>query len=308
MAYSLGGLTAYTNENADQLIAKAIYGGKTISMIPNKQAGIKSAEKINLLAVTPVFQVGGSCTFNASGATAITQRTITVGKYRVNLSWCEKDLEAYYTQKKLAAGSSYDSMAYAKEITDEVLAQINNKMELVAWQGDVDSVDAYLTLSDGFIKIIDAASGVIDATAQADITTSTVRGIFENIYTLLPPAIVNKEDVVAFCGWDTFRTLITKLTTDNLYHYAFDANSKQGELYYPGSTLKVVAVNGLDGTDRIFAGQLSNFFYGTDLLNEEERFELFQYKDGSNEFRLVAEWKAGFQIAFPDQIVSYANS
>lgn len=308
MAYSLGGLTAYTNENADQLIAKAVYSGKTISMIPNKQAGIKSAEKINLLAVTPVFQEGGTCTFSASGATAITQRTITVGKYRVNLSWCEKDLEAYYTQKKLAAGSTYDSMAYAEELTNEVLAQVENKMELVAWMGDTGSGDAYLTLTDGFVKIIDAATGVIDATTQADVTTSTVRGIFEDVYSLLPSAIVDKEDVVAFCGWDTFRTLVTKLTTDNLYHYSFDANAKQGELYYPGSTLKVVAVHGLDGTDRIFATRLSNMVYGTDMLNEDEKFELFQYKDGSNEFRLVMEWKAGFQVAFPDQIVSYQNT
>lgn len=307
MAYSLGGLTAYTHQNADQLVAKAIFGGKTIGMLKH-QAGIKSAEKINLLAVTPYFQAGGSCTFSASGATEITQRTITIGRVRVNLSWCEKDLEAYYTQKKLAAGSTYDSMAYAEDITNEVLAQVENLMETAIWQGDTNSGNPNLSRFDGALKIIDAASGVVDATTQADITTSTVRGIFENIYSLVPAAIVNKPDLVAFCGWDTFRTLVTKLTTDNLYNYVFDANAKTGELMYPGSGLKVVAVNGLDGTDRIICGQLSNFYYGTDLENEEEKFDLFQYKDGSNEFRLVIEFKAGFQVAFPDQIVSYQNT
>jgi hypothetical protein len=44
--------------------------------------------------------------------------------------------------------------------------------------------------------------------------------------------------------------------------------------------------------------------FGTDLLNEEERFEIFYAKE-ADEVRFVAEFKAGVQIAFPDQCARF---
>jgi hypothetical protein len=40
-----------------------------------------------------------------------------------------------------------------------------------------------------------------------------------------------------------------------------------------------MAVQGLNGTGKIVATRVSNLFLGTDLLNEEERFEIFYAKE-----------------------------
>ncbi len=44
------------------------------------------------------------------------------------------------------------------------------------------------------------------------------------------------------------------------------------EFVLPGTTIKVIAVAGLNGTNKVYAMRLSNMFLGTDLLNEEEKF------------------------------------
>jgi hypothetical protein len=45
-------------------------------------------------------------------------------------------------------------------------------------------------------------------------------------------------------------------------------------------------------------------FIGTDLLNEEERFEVFYAKE-SDEVRYVCEFKMGVNFAFPDEWVEF---
>jgi hypothetical protein len=50
--------------------------------------------------------------------------------------------------------------------------------------------------------------------------------------------------------------------------------------------------------------RVSNMFYGTDLLDEQERFELFFAKE-ADQVRFVAEFKAGVQIAFPSEVVDF---
>jgi hypothetical protein len=43
---------------------------------------------------------------------------------------------------------------------------------------------------------------------------------------------------------------------------------------------------------------------GTDLLNEQEKFELFYAKE-ADEMRFVTEFKLAVQVAFPDEVVYF---
>ena len=72
----------------------------------------------------------------------------------------------------------------------------------------------------------------------------------------------------------------------------------------PGTTIKVIAVQGLNGTSKIYAGRISNLFIGTDLLNEEEQFELLHDPYAMN-IKFMAAFKFGVQFAFPDEMVDF---
>jgi len=310
MALDLSALTNYVKENELQLTSAAIFSAKTASLIEargNVQVGIKSAETINVMTTDAVFQAGGSCGFNSSGTTTITQRTLTVGKIKVQESICPKTFEAKYTQKALREGSSYDYMAYATEYSAQKVQRIGAALETAIWQGDTASGTANLARFDGLIKIIDGlgfggAGDPIDGN-PADLTTLTSANVIsavDSIFAVLPAALLDKDDVVIFCGNDTFREYVIALRTANLFHYPVDAANM--ELVIPGTAIKLIGVNGLNGTDKMFGVSMSNLYLGTDMLNEQDRFELFYAKE-ADEMRFVVEFKLGIQVAFPDEVV-----
>lgn len=50
------------------------------------------------------------------------------------------------------------------------------------------------------------------------------------------------------------------------------------------------------------AADPANLFYGVDMADDAETFDLWYSKD-NQEFRLAIKFNAGAQIAFPDQVV-----
>ena len=88
-----------------------------------------------------------------------------------------------------------------------------------------------------------------------------------------------------------------------MFHYKYD-EAANGQFFLPGTNVKVMAVQGLNSTGKIVASRISNLFLGTDLLNEEERFEIFYAKE-ADQVRFVAEFKMGVNFAFPDEIVKF---
>jgi len=308
MAYDVSGLTNYTKENGTELIFATVSEGQTLSLIPNIQTGIKSAEKIQLLNISGVWQADTSCGFNASGTTTITNRTITVGKIKVDLEWCEKDLEAKATQQKLRAGSKYESLAFESEFVAKL--QNNDKVyvEQAIWNGSTGSSDAYLNKFDGFRTIIGAASGVIacsssGVTAWSETNARTVSKSLGAAVAASASWMLTKSDVVAFIGTAELVTLRQKYITDNMYHIMGTENT----LYVEGTTIPYVGVDGLSGKKEIYIMEKENMYVGTDLENEEEQYE-FWYSQDDRVIRYNKSWKMGVQVAFPDRIVKYISA
>jgi hypothetical protein len=311
MAFDVSALANYTKENESLLVTSSVLGSKTAGLIKtqgNVMVGVKSAETINIMDTDAIFQAGGSCGFNASGSTTFTQRTVTVGKIKVNESLCPKDLEAKYLQKALPEGSRYDSIAFAADYTDKKAARIAAQLETAIWQGATGSANVNLNKFQGLVTLIgtsavEANNATYYGGTATAITTANVVAIFDALYKAIPATVVAKDDMTIWCGQDVFRTYTIALKNANMFNYAFDGKA-DSEFFLPGTPIKVVATPGLNGTNKIYAIRLSNMFLGTDLLNEEERFELFYAKE-ADQVRFVSEFKMGVNVAFLDEIASF---
>ena len=320
MAFNVSALADYTEQNEALLVTSSVLGAKTASLIKsagNVMVGVKSSETINIMDTDAVFQSGGSCGFNASGSTSFTQRTVTVGKIKVNEALCPKDLESKYLQKALPTGSMYDSIPFEQEFSEKKAKRIASQLEIALWQGNTASANVNLNKFDGIMKLADADASVINANVSAfisgapissgtGITAANVVSIFDGVYRAIPATIVSEDDVTIFCGMDTFRTYTIALKNANLFHYQINEKA-DNEFILPGTTIKVVAVQGLNGTNRIYAMRLSNLWAAVDLLNEEEKFEIFYAKE-ADQVRFVAEFKMGVNYAFGDEIVDFILS
>ena len=314
MAFNVDALAAYTEQNEALLVTDSVLGAKTAALIKsagNVMVGVKSAETINIMDTDAIFQAGGSCGFTASGSTTFTQRTVTVGKIKVNESLCPKDLESKYLQKALPTGSMYDSIPFEQEFSNKKAKTIAEQLEIGLWQGDTTSVNVNLNKFDGLVKLIGAASGVVAANAStfisgaplSTITAANVISIFDGVYQAIPAKVVAADDMTIFCGQDLFRTYTIALKNSGSFFYQIDVKA-DSEFVLPGTMIKVVALAGLNGTNNVYAMRLSNLFLGTDLLNEEEKFEIFYAKE-ADQVRFVSEFKMGVNVAFPDEIVKF---
>jgi len=318
MAFDVSTLANYTEQNADKLVVASILGAKTAAIIQgggNVMTGIKSAETINVMSTDAAFLAGGTCGWTPSGTTAVTQRTLTIGKIKLQEALCPKALETKYLQKALPTGSVYDSIPFEQEFTDTKAKLIARQLEVAIWQGDTASGTANLNKFDGLIKLIGAAgasvvnanlatfiSGAPIATATG-ITLTNVVSIFDGIYRAIPAQIVSADDLVIFCGMDVFRTYTIALKNANMFNYAINTPA-DNEFVLPGTTIKVIAVQGLNATNKIYAMRISNMYIGTDLQNEQEKWEIFFAKE-ADEVRFAVEFKYGVQFAFPDEITKF---
>jgi len=314
MAFDVSTLAAYTEQNEALLVTDSVLGAKTAALIKsagNVMVGVKSAETINIMDTDAIFQAGGSCGFTASGSTTFTQRTVTVGKIKVNESLCPKDLEAKYLQKALPTGSMYDSIPFEQEFAEKKAKTIAAQLETALWQGDTTSGNTNLSKFDGLVKLIGAATGVVAANVStyisgaplSTITAGNVISIFDGVYQAIPAQVVAADDMTIFCGQDVFRTYTVALKNANQFHYSIDVKA-DSEFILPGTPIKVIALQGLNGTNKVYAMRISNLFLGTDLLNEEEKFEIFYAKE-ADQVRFVSEFKMGVNVAFPDEIVKF---
>lgn len=316
--FTVTGLTTYIAENADDIYVAAITKAETLNYPGiSIMAGVKNAQKIMLFANTAPFQVGGTCAFNASGSSTFTDRTLTVSPLKVNDTFCPEDLQIKFLSTKLIAGSNYEAMPFEKLITDSVVANVQIGMEQAIWKGDTASVGSnVLKQFNGWLKTIDAASPIY-ATAQTSLTTGNIIGVMDNIYSLIPAALLNNpaKPLVSFMGWDTFRLLITALKNANAFNFFPDSTWLTGEFVMPGLGLKVKAVHGLDNgqlgeavsyRDRIVTTWAGNLFYGCDLTGEEETIKSWYSLDDQN-IKYSIKWKAGVQIAYGSEIVTYKN-
>lgn len=313
MGFDVSALSNYTIQNKDLLVTKSLFDAKTQSIIQsagNVMAQVKSAETINVLSSDAVFQTGGTCGFNSSGSTAFTQRTVTVGKFKVHEALCPKTLEAKYTQLALAAGSIPEAIPFEKQYTDLKAGIIAEQLETALWQGDTASADVNKNKFDGLIKLIDAsgvavAGNTSNITVATGITPANALTIVKGIKNAIPARVKGKKDVRIWTGWDTFDALVDGFVNANYFNYgASQLAYADGEFTIPGTAYKVTAVHGLDGTNRLFAMRDSNIYMGCDILGEEDKWEIFYAKEAM-EVRFVSEWKLGVNVAFPNEVVQF---
>jgi hypothetical protein len=305
MSYTFTGLSTYTNQQTLPLITKSLFNARTISLI-NKQVGVKYVSALNLLDTTTAFTYGNTCGFNGSGNTTdFTQRNLTAVHVKVHEAMCPKALEQYWMQTQLTAGSMPTTIPFEQVYAEQKVASIQKALETAVWQGDGTGSPASIT---GFAKIFNDASvnnlNTISFTYASLATASNAIILLNTIEAGISNDIRGYDDVAIFCGIDVFTKIKQGLVASNYFNISYLNGVENYELTLPGSNIKLYGVNGLNGTYDLYVGRTSHFVFGTDLLNEEERFEIFYAKE-ADEVRFVAEFKAGVQIAFPDQCARF---
>lgn len=261
------------------------------------ETDVKDSKALTLLATDVAFGDGGSCGWDDAGSQTLSQRIIKVGKLKVNMSFCEREMLSKWMGSEVRVAAGAESLPFEETFTSELINSINEAVETAIYQGDTASSNANLKHFDGLLKILGAEAGVVDVDAASQ---STALDKVREIYYAIPEKAFTRGEVVILVGMDAFRGLVGNMVDKNLYHY--NPGTPEGEVVLPGTTCRVIGVNGLNGTKKAIAASLKNIYFGTDMLNDMETFKLW-YSDDNQEFRLAVKFNAGVQVAFPDEVV-----
>lgn len=316
------GLTDYVHENTELLLTKSLFSGRTAQLIAdegNILLGVKSSEKIAILATDAIFQDGTGCVRTSSGSTSLSQRTLTVGTIAVVEDICVPDLEKKYIGYEMARGANQNKLPFEQDYSELKAKNVAKQLEVAIWQGDTASGNVNLNKFDGFIKIIDAStpvlsnnaayigSGTVPIVIATGITTANVKLIVDSMWLALPADITGADDIRIFAGWDTFNKFIAAYRDQNLFNFAptgSEVSAANGTVIIPGTTYKLTAVHGLDGTNRLFGARMSNLVEGTDLESDYEQFMMMP-DQFNNYLHFQMRFRFGVQVGFPDQITTF---
>ena len=293
MALNVSTLTNYVEEKRLPLIAKSFLSGKTIDLI-QLETGVLQDTALNLVSASVDFGDGATCGWNATDGVALSQRILKPTFLKVNQSFCDKSLLKKWASYEVKLAAGREQLPFEESFMAEIANAISESIEKLVWQGDSSNTNE----PDGFLKILGAvSSGVVSATWTAG---TTAYNRIKTVYNAIPANIIDKEDTVIFVGEETYREFIQDLVAANLYHFSPDY--KAGEYMVPGTAIRVIAVNGLNGTGKIVAGRLSNFFYGVGAEDDKDTFD-FWYSQDNREFRLAVYFAMAVQVAYPNEIV-----
>ena len=279
-------LSAYVEERRLPLIKKAILGANSLNMV-NRQSGVKGVAALNLISTDPVVADASNCGFDAAGTSELSQRTIETKPLKVNMEFCEKTLKNTWAEYNLRWVAEDKDIPYEEYILSEIADKVAAKVESYLWMGD-----SGLSLS-GLTEIAASDGGI-----EVELATgSSAYEAIQAVYMAIPEEILDKA--VIFVPAVTFREFMQDLVAKNYFHYD-PQNQNFDSFLFPGTNVRVQKINGLK--DYVIAADPDNLFFGYDIEDAPETFDVWYSKDDRVE-RVAVEWNQGAQIAYPDQVV-----
>lgn len=279
-------LTSYVEENRLPLIKRAILGANSLNMI-NRQSGVKGVAALNLISTDPVIADASECGFDKAGTSELSQRMIETKPLKVNMEFCEKTLKNTWAEYNLRWIAEDKAIPFEEYITSEIADKVAAKVEKYLWMGDTG-----LTLS-GLTFFAESDGGI-----EVEVATGTsAYDIIKDVYMAIPEQLLDKA--VIFVPVTLFREFMQDLVEKNYFHYD-PQNQNFDSFLFPGTNVRVQKVNGLE--DYVIAADPQNLFFGFDIADAPETFDIWYSKDDRVE-RLAVEWNQGAQIAYPDEVV-----
>ena len=299
MAFNVGALTQWVNDNSQELLTKAVLQAETIpyvTVIP----GIKYKERLKYLATDALIQQGG-CGFTGSGTTTLDEKDILVTSLKVTEELCPEDLNSYSLQLSMKPGYN-TNIPFEALYAEQKVKEIQKGIEIMIWGNQAASATAFA----GFQNLLNADGDVHDYTSftwcSTGNTASDFLGAIYAMINLLPAEIQGFDDLHLFVGHEVFRKITQALVIANLYHIDLTSNNGLTPFMFPGTNVKLVPLNGLNGTCVTCLTPASNLIYATDLQSEEDKLKVWWSEDYQI-VRMVCNWKSGVSYYFGDYIV-----
>jgi hypothetical protein len=272
----------------------------------------------NIAYKTTMFKIGtddilknATCDFDATSTVTLSERSLTLEQFQVNLQLCKKDFLATFQAEEMGFSAN---KVLAKSFVDYLLAYITDKVassvEVSIWRG----ANATAGQIDGIATLLAADAALPTANEVAGssaISASAVIAELGKIVDAIPAALYGSPDLKIYVPQGVMKAYIRALGGFSVAATSNSGTDAKGTQWYNGGALTfdgipLFVANGLAANTAI-AAETSNLFFGCGLLNDTNEIALLDMSplDGSQNVRFVL--RAGMAVNYHSvsDIVTY---
>jgi len=312
MATTINISTSYAGQDSKLWVKAALLSGNTLAnggmtIIPN------------IAYKTTMFKIGtddilknATCDFDATSTVTLSERSLTLEQFQVNLQLCKKDFLATWQAEEMGFSAN---KVLAKSFVDYLLAYITDKVassvEVSIWRGtnatagQIDGISTLLSL-DAALPTANEVAGSSAISASATVITELGK-----IVDAIPAALYGSPDLKIYVPQGVMKAYIRALGGFSVAATSNSGTDAKGTQWYNGGALTfdgipIFVANGLAANTAI-AAETSNLFFGCGLLNDTNEIALLDMSplDGSQNVRFVL--RAGMAVNYHSvsDIVTY---
>jgi hypothetical protein len=312
MATTINISTSYAGQDSKLWVKAALLSGNTLAnggmtIIPN------------IAYKTTMFKIGtddilknATCDFDATSTVTLSERSLTLEQFQVNLQLCKKDFLATFQAEEMGFSAN---KVLAKSFVDYLLAYITDKVassvEVSIWRGtnatagQIDGISTLLA-ADAALPTANEVAGSSAISASA-----TVIAELGKIVDAIPNALYGSPDLKIYVPQGVMKAYIRALGGFSVAATSNSGTDAKGTQWYNGGALTfdgipIFVANGLAANTAI-AAETSNLFFGCGLLNDTNEIALLDMSplDGSQNVRFVL--RAGMAVNYHSvsDIVTY---
>jgi hypothetical protein len=304
--------TSYAGQDSKLWVKAALLSGNTLAnggmtIIPN------------IAYKTTMFKIGtddilknATCDFDATSTVTLSERSLTLEQFQVNLQLCKKDFLPTWQAEEMGFSAN---KVLAKSFVDYLLAYITDKVassvEVSIWRGanaTAGQIDGIATLlaADAALPTANEVAGSSAISASA-----TVIAELGKIVDAIPNTLYGSPDLKIYVPQGVVKAYVRALGGFSVAATSNAGTDAKGTQWYNGGALTfdgipLFVANGLAANTAI-AAETSNLFFGCGLLNDTNEVSLIDMApmDGSQNVRFVL--RAGMAVNYHSvsDIVTY---
>jgi hypothetical protein len=288
--------------NPEEFYSKAYLSQEDIASNFRTLPGIKSKTKLANVTFGAILQAS-NCNFNAPSDT-LDAVDIDVCPLSAMAQLCQFDLEQSFLALQMAKGSNGDFTvaSFMSYYWNEMAMQIGQDIELLRWQGDVESEDTLLSLCNGYIKQLCADETIAAGLYDGAVDSTNVFATFESVLNAAPSSIVRKKaDLRMYVSTNVAQAYELAAASGNTLTYV----TLPLGLTFLG--VNIVVCEGM-ADNTIVLTLKNNLIYAFDAEGDDKALKAVNLNDSVAEpyLRTRANMKVGFHYVNSPEIVVYA--
>ena len=299
---------AYIDQQSEDIYTDLLYTSGLTSRI-NVLENVKGKQTIKLLNADLALQEATCSTLtNPDGSISFDGRDIETKRLMVLTELCNDSLTDTWAQLLLSIGASRQDrdMPLQDVLIAYMIKQSKAKNQDLMFKGDTTSATPDLAHYDGFIKLWDADTSLVNVqTTETAIDATNGFDLAKKVYDAIPSVLFdNGANVEIITGRAEANAILSQIYNDKDYAstIAVEEDGSSMSFVLPTTSITVRTYPQLNGLGKMYAVPYSYMFYGCDLDSDSEGMEI-KYLEESEKLRARNLFRSGVQYVYSEYFV-----